>query len=196
MITNREWDEAHESWVCPSCLRDKAGVARLTSTGVMQAKLVWHHDHFRNAASIATMAAVEKLQPQKAAALLARARHMLDYLDSFKTTLICEDCNHTEARAKAYVAAPPDFSFGPLAILWVRNLEQASGFKAKLVESIWLRKQIGLGARRWLLNTFLQDRGEWWEPEPGSPTPAGWDELRRALAGGPIPRGLLLSRRG
>ena len=95
------WNGLSDSWVCPACLRSKREIMRWTKRqarpvlGIMEDYYGWmaglhrHHDHTVEYGSSNTR---------------------------FLMTVICDQCNAAEGRAKRQLSLPKDFSFAPAEI--------------------------------------------------------------------------------
>lgn len=202
VTTNTAWLAADDDWRCPVCDRTKHQAVRRTSTGSVQGKLVVHHDHFTDYASAQIMATFDAMAGGAAVEFLARARHVLAFLEAFSPVLICEDCNHAEARAKAAIGAPAEFSFGPLALRKARDLAHPMGVRPSLLPAAWENSLdwMNLEVRKRHLARFLREgRVSWREPSPFADDARDWQGLLDAIEERPgwkVPPALLLRRKG
>lgn len=109
---NRWWCLTPSDWHCPACGRKKSEIARANQHNELTCHLVEHHDHMDRY--------IEKLLVEK----IGKSDEFLATLDSerfakraapaisaFDPTVICEDCNNADTKAKKAVAAHTDFSF-------------------------------------------------------------------------------------
>lgn len=203
-LTNSLFRDAPDDWRCPVCMRPKSSLHRKTSTGKIQSKLVYHHDHFDEFASSEVMKIFsdDDLSEGRKVKILAQARHVIAFVRAFEQTLICEDCNHTEARAKSVVGAPKHFSFGPVDLRWMRDIGSSSGVNEARLLYLWPKREILLRDREYLFKNYLRkmrDGWAWWEPTPLSDSPGHWRQLYDAMdetPGWSIPGGLLLKKGG
>lgn len=92
------WREVGEQWVCPGCRRNKFAILRWTMRfpGTPAQFMDWmaplhkHHDH----------------SGPLGGALMPR----------FSTTIVCDQCNAADGRAKRKLGLPRNFSFSPTEI--------------------------------------------------------------------------------
>ena len=92
------WAEVGESWICPSCNRNKFQILRWTTRfpGKPNAFKAWvavlhrHHDHSQGYFSTNN--------------------------SRFTETVICDQCNSADGQAKRKLGLPKNFSFSPSEI--------------------------------------------------------------------------------
>lgn len=96
------------TWRCPSCFRSKEETARVDKNGALLCALHWHHDHFVDFfdEDFRSILNVDLTFKSAIEASLTR----------FPYTLICNDCNVAEPKAKQLAGAPQQFSFTPYEI--------------------------------------------------------------------------------
>jgi hypothetical protein len=114
---NRWWVITSPDWTCSVCRRSKPEIARLNRHGAMMGELHAHHDHMceyveRRFHEISAERG-EIVADARATEFIKRA---VPFACAFDETIICNDCNAADARAKALVYAHPDFSFAPAEI--------------------------------------------------------------------------------
>lgn len=111
------WVRTPPHWSCPACGRPKAELVRINKNGDLMCRLVEHHDHMADVLerkfrehSIAREHVVADDVAQEF------AKRSATMVSAYDRTIICNDCNNSDPRAKALVAAPADFSFSPAEI--------------------------------------------------------------------------------
>lgn len=146
------WACTSMDWICPACLRGKRDIARLTEKGKLMCRLVEHHDH------MADLVEAEFERQCKAHSKIVAdefgkrfAKRASQMVAAYDNTIICDDCNTADPKAKRDVGTHMDFSYSPQEIsqfvkarpnvpheidreqakrIW---LEQAETFKLRLV---------------------------------------------------------------
>lgn len=112
------WASCDPDWTCPVCSRPKSELLRVSSKGVLLARLENHHDHLTDALSDRLAA---KLGPQWRAAIGPESEH-IEKLGSqlvarFERTRTCIDCNGADGTVKSrHRDIPRYFSFRPSEI--------------------------------------------------------------------------------
>jgi hypothetical protein len=114
LTLNANWALVRTWWACPSCLRNKQAVARLSPTGILLACLEAHHDHLREWCGRAFRSRLGSppAYPVEAFHVETAAK---DLVERFERELICQDCNAADGQAKIQLKGEidPDFSFAP-----------------------------------------------------------------------------------
>jgi rubredoxin len=116
---NSNWAEVRRDWVCEACQRRKPEIARVSDNGVLLCQLEWHHDHLRDHAkkTLRPLVNIEDRTPE-GRDLRRGVDACKDLTMRFFTTLICNDCNTAEGKAKGRLGdlIPSYFSFSPREI--------------------------------------------------------------------------------
>ena len=114
MITNALFAELTADWSCPACSRARTQIPRVSSTGAEVAKAVIHHDHIKEYTNALMR---EKFGSDWVAKVPAGIGEHLNRIErfvvGFAPTVVCEDCNNAEGRAKQIAGAPKFFTFAP-----------------------------------------------------------------------------------
>jgi hypothetical protein len=116
---NESWANTWQRWECPSCLRRKAEIARLSADRVLLCKIDLHHDHLVDLAKQMFRETADDSLSDEIRRMRTRARAAaFGLIERFTRTLLCEDCNHADGDMKAALAPEiaPDFSFSPAEI--------------------------------------------------------------------------------
>lgn len=100
--------EVEPDWRCPACCRSKQEIARGDKNGNLLCAIVQHHDHFGDFAE--EMLDLRRLEDWTV------ARAIRESLVRFAPTLVCDDCNVADPRAKLIVEERRPFSFAPYEI--------------------------------------------------------------------------------
>lgn len=106
-VTSQRWVNASTYWQCKGCRRDKYEIVRRTKDGKTYGKIVIHHCHSHYLSGRVPF--LDKLN------VIGRLR-VVQVLERFRPTEVCEDCNNADAVAKRAVGAPFWFSFAPVEI--------------------------------------------------------------------------------
>lgn len=111
-----QWNEISEIWSCPGCLRKKAHCEVTTEDGKTLRWIVDHHDHMRD-----YVKAYLKKRYGSWSAAYERHPHpeefnlyidlIKSFVQRFKWTPVCLDCNEIEGRIKTAINADRFFSF-------------------------------------------------------------------------------------
>jgi len=115
---DENWASRSPDWECPGCGRRKPDLVRLSSAGVLLARLDIHHDHLTDHLKSILRT---KLGPQWRAAIPPDTAH-LEKLGSklvarFEPSTVCLDCNGADGAVKAKLREiPRSFSFRPSEI--------------------------------------------------------------------------------
>jgi rubredoxin len=117
LALNRWWVLTPRSWICPSCKRGKAEIARINRHGEMMGEMHAHHDHIgdlilRRFHEVSAVRG-EVVADDAAQSFVSRAAPLVSAYDE---TVICADCNGADGKAKRLVPTHPDFSFSPREI--------------------------------------------------------------------------------
>lgn len=106
------WIRTPQFWTCPGCGREKEQIVRLNAKNQLMCRLVEHHDHmkdlllerFRNiSASLKIVVADEKAE--------RFAKRSVSMVSSYDNTVICEDCNAADGKAKKIVPTHIKYSY-------------------------------------------------------------------------------------
>lgn len=108
------WALTPQAWECPVCKRGKKSIVRLNKNNDLSCRLVAHHDHmqellkkrFEEISSSLTAVVAD----QNSESFAKRAAAMVS---SFDATVICDDCNIADVKAKKVSGAHRWFSFSP-----------------------------------------------------------------------------------
>jgi len=111
------WAMTPQGWTCLGCGRAKKDIARLNRNGDLMCRLVEHHDHTQDL--LATKFA--EISSSQGAVLADKtaerfAKRSAAMIAAYENTIMCDDCNNADAKAKAMVGAEEFFSFSPQEI--------------------------------------------------------------------------------
>jgi rubredoxin len=111
------WACTPREWTCPACGRGKRDIARLTDKGKLMCRLVEHHDHMADLVEAEferQCKAHDKVVADEFAKRFAKRGSQM--VSAYDNTIICDDCNTADPRAKREVGAHKDFSYSPQEI--------------------------------------------------------------------------------
>lgn len=114
---NKTWFSTPTDWNCPVCRRHKTELIRPDNSGALFASLEDHHDHISNYIKDRSRQIIKDKRPDNN--ITEDEGHFLKrritpFLERFKRTLICGDCNSADAAAKNMLAGVCKyFSFSP-----------------------------------------------------------------------------------
>ena len=139
---NSNWAEVRRDWVCEACQRRKPEIARVSDNGVLLCQLEWHHDHLRDHAKKMLRPLVNTEDRTSEARDLRRGVDACkDLTMRFFTTLICNDCNTAEGKAKSRLGdlIPSYFSFSPREITRFIRVQpnRMHGIDDEAVRDVW-----------------------------------------------------------
>lgn len=106
------WIRTPQNWSCLACGRNKEEIVRLNAKGQLICRLVEHHDHMKDlllerfrqiSASLEIVVADEKAEDF--------AKRSASMVSSYDNTIVCDDCNAADAKAKKAVDTHPRFSY-------------------------------------------------------------------------------------
>lgn len=111
------WAMTTPGWICPACGRAKKDIARLNRNGDLMCRLVEHHDHTQDLLA-KKFAEISSTQGAVLADKTAEnfAKRSAAMIAAYENTIVCDDCNSSDAKAKAMVGAEEFFSFSPQEI--------------------------------------------------------------------------------
>lgn len=111
------WAMTSPGWTCPGCGRVKKDIARLNRNGDLMCRLVEHHDHTQDLLA-KKFAEISSSQGAVLADKTAEnfAKRSATMIAAYENTIVCDDCNSADAKAKAMVGAEEFFSFSPQEI--------------------------------------------------------------------------------
>jgi rubredoxin len=111
------WACTPKDWTCPGCRRGKRDIARLTDKGKLMCRLVEHHDHMADLVE-AEFERQCKTHGKVVADEFAKrfAKRASQMVAAYDNTIICDDCNTVDPKAKREVGAHKDFSYSPQEI--------------------------------------------------------------------------------
>jgi len=117
MITNALFAGLPTDWRCPACSRARAQIPRVGSTNAEVAKAVEHHDHIKEYTNASMRDKFGSDWVTKVPAGIGEHLNRIErFVVGFAPTVVCEDCNNAEAKAKQIVGAPKFFTFAPSEI--------------------------------------------------------------------------------
>jgi len=111
------WAWTPIDWACPACRRGKRDIARLTEKGKLMCRLVEHYDHMAD-----LVEAEFERQCKEHGTIVADefgkefAKRASQMVAAYDNTIICDDCNTADPRAKRDVNTHKDFSYSPQEI--------------------------------------------------------------------------------
>jgi rubredoxin len=111
------WACTPKEWTCPACRRGKRDIARLTDKGKLMCRLVEHHDHMADLVE-AEFERQCKTHGKIVADEFAKrfAKRASQMVAAYDNTIICDDCNTADPKAKREADAHKDFSYSPQEI--------------------------------------------------------------------------------
>lgn len=134
------WAMTPQDWHCPACGRHKRELARLNAKGELMCRLVDHHDHMRDLL-VERFEEISMSMSNVVADQLAErfAQRSASVVACYDNTVICDDCNAVDAKAKKIVGAHKRFSFSPSEIrqFVVARSNQPHGVNERIAHSIW-----------------------------------------------------------
>ncbi|MGO4527401.1 hypothetical protein AB4097_21415 [Microvirga sp. 2MCAF35] len=157
---NQNWALVEQTWTCPICKRSKNEIFRLSTRGILLAKLEEHHDHLRDF----VRKRARDLYGEKWLADVPRGGHDLaDQLEhlvsSFTPELVCSECNAADGKAKAHLKGKVHtyFSFSPseIAQFITPKPNAPHGIDLRKVEDAWDRARPKLEMRLKLIDDTL-----------------------------------------
>ncbi|PCI43277.1 MAG: hypothetical protein COB49_12525 [Alphaproteobacteria bacterium] len=100
---NKTWFSTPTDWNCPVCKRHKTELIRPDNSGALFASLEDHHDHISNYIKDHSRQIIKDRRPDNN--INGDEGHFLKrritpFLERFKRTLICGDCNSADSAAK------------------------------------------------------------------------------------------------
>ena len=108
------WAITPQNWECPACGRKKEKIVRLNSKNLLMCRLVAHHDHMQNLLvkefTKKSVSMKMVLADQAAERFAKRSAAMVS---AFDRTIICNDCNNADTKAKLSVGTHYAFSYSP-----------------------------------------------------------------------------------
>lgn len=134
------WVRTPQSWSCPACGRPKAELVRVNKNGELMCRLVEHHDHMADVLERKfrehSIARDHVVADDIAQEFATRSATMVSAYDG---TIICNDCNNADPKAKAMVGAPADFSFSPAEIRQFVSAQanRDHGINAEEAKRLW-----------------------------------------------------------
>ena len=111
------WAWTRVIWECPACGRSKAQIVRLNANGHLMCRLVEHHDHMKDLLEGEFEAQCKQQSSIGADERSKRfAERSAQMISAYDNTIICDDCNGADPKAKKMVGAHPSFSYSPFEI--------------------------------------------------------------------------------
>lgn len=172
------WAFTPQDWECPGCGRSKRAIARLNSKGQLMCRLVDHHDHMQDLL-VKKFAEISAARDEVVADATAQrfAKRSAAMVSAYDRTIVCNDCNNADTKAKKLVDAPDDFSFSPRDIrTFVISRENVDhDIDAEKAQACWLKQQdtfklrltivrriaeIAASNEHWYQESALNDRPE------------------------------------
>ncbi|MGE0118973.1 MAG: hypothetical protein AB7S71_07895 [Dongiaceae bacterium] len=147
---NRWWCLTPTDWACPGCNRGKPDIVRVNQHGELMCHLVEHHDHMGRYIEKCLADHVGRLPAFFATTNSERfARRSAPAISAFDRTIICEDCNVVDTRAKKQVQAHPDFSFTARDIrkFVIARPNQPHEIDSAKLREVWTFREEQLGRR-------------------------------------------------
>lgn len=111
------WAWTSTQWECPACGRSKAEIVRLNANGHLMCRLVAHHDHMKDLLESEFEAQCMQQSSIGADERSKRfAERSAQMISAYDNTVICDDCNGADPKAKKMVGAHSSFSYSPFEI--------------------------------------------------------------------------------
>lgn len=157
---NQNWALVEQTWTCPICKRSKNEIFRLSTRGILLAKLEEHHDHLRDY----VRKRAHDLYGEKWLVDIPRGgHHLADQLEhlvsSFTPELVCSECNAADGKAKAHLKGKVHtyFSFSPseIAQFITPKPNVPHGIDLQKVEDAWDQARPKLEMRLKLIDDTL-----------------------------------------
>jgi rubredoxin len=106
------WIRTPQHWSCIGCGRKKEEIVRLNNRGQLICRLVEHHDHMKDLL-LERFRQISAGQDKVVADEQAEdfAKRSAPMVSSYDNTVLCDDCNAADAKAKKYVGTHPRFSY-------------------------------------------------------------------------------------
>lgn len=134
------WAWTSPNWECPACGRTKSQIVRLNANGHLMCRLVEHHDHMKDLLEGEFEAQCKQQSSIGADERSKRfAERSAQMISAYDNTIICDDCNGADPKAKKMVGAHPSFSYSPFEIrrfVLVKNNEPHE-IDASVAKQIW-----------------------------------------------------------
>lgn len=108
------WAITPQNWECPACGRKKEKIVRLNSKNLLMCRLVAHHDHVKNLLVkefTDKSVSMDRVLADQAAERFAKRSAVM--VSAFDRTIICNDCNNADTKAKRFVRTHYAFSYSP-----------------------------------------------------------------------------------
>lgn len=111
------WAWTPMDWTCPACRRGKRDIARLTEKGKLMCRLVEHHDHMADLVEAEFERQCKEHRKIVADEFGKRfAKRASQMVTAYDNTIVCDDCNTADPKAKRAVDTHKDFSYSPQEI--------------------------------------------------------------------------------
>jgi len=122
MFIGSHWINVDQCWVCPVCKRDKLSIARIGKSDKIILDIHEHHDH--------------SCQIFNGVGQCNIVSEQLLYVQRFKPTLICAECNVAEGNVKSALNLVSWFTFSPSEIS--QFIEPVPNKKHKIIKDVAL----------------------------------------------------------
>lgn len=109
------WASTPRWWSCPGCGREKSQIFRVSSNGVLLARLDRHHDHLQDRLKAMLKAQFGPRWVEAVGPATGRVQALAcSMIARFEPSLVCIDCNNVDGRVKKeYPKVASSFSFSP-----------------------------------------------------------------------------------
>jgi len=167
---NRWWCLTPADWECSACGRIKPDIARINQHGELTCRLVKHHDHMDRYIATKLGEYVVRMPAVLASVdSLVFAKRSSHAVAAFDQTIICEDCNNVDTKAKRKVKAHPDFSFSPSDVrqFVVPRQNKSHEIDDGKLANVWHCRERQLQRRFELADRFVElaaTNEHWYEP--------------------------------
>jgi len=149
---NQNWALVERGWCCPGCGRSKNEIFRLSSRGILLAKVEEHHDHLRDYVGRRSRELFGErwiAEARPGAGLIADTLEGL--VSSFSPEFVCSECNTADGKAKFVLKGeiPPYFSFSPAEIskFVIASPNTDHGIDADKLRETWAKCQSSIQSR-------------------------------------------------
>ncbi len=157
---DQNWATTPTFWVCPGCNRSKPELFRLSSAGILLARLDLHHDHLEGYIKDQLRKRHGQQWPQK----IPPDTHHIENLGAtlvrrFAATIVCIDCNAADGAAKKLIAGiHPHFSFRPAEIAAFSLITPNRPHKVDTAEAerVWQKVQLEFRQRLTLADLLVE----------------------------------------
>lgn len=159
---NRNWALTRQPWSCSGCGRTKDQCFRLSSRGILLAKIELHHDHMRDfvwprAGELLGEDWRDRIPGTGEALGLVR-----ELTSRFSEAMVCAECNAADGKVKRLVSEIDrrfSFTVSEIRQFAVRRAGSDHDIDAAKARAIWEEQRPGFEMRMALLDTLILEIG-------------------------------------